>query len=88
MLFYSDDVVEKSRELKNKIMFLKPTNDGQSCAVQYDQTKLGDENFKRDLRENQGIFFNVNVSPESPRKSNINSVNKYDSPNDTYKWSS
>lgn len=52
MLFYADDVVEKSRELKNQIMFLKPSNDGQSCAVEYDESKLGDEKFKRHLREN------------------------------------
>tara|TARA_B110000285_G_C14993733_1_gene547699 strand:+ start:436 stop:702 length:267 start_codon:yes stop_codon:yes gene_type:complete len=71
MLFYADDVVEKTREIKNQIMFLKPTNDGQSCAIEYDESKLGDEKFKRDLREKQGIFFDVNVSPESPRKSNI-----------------
>ena len=38
------------------------------CIIEMDDNKLDDEDFRRSLREDQGIYFDVNVFPSSPRK--------------------
>jgi hypothetical protein len=68
MLFYADDLVEQSLKVRNQIRHMQPNSDGLSCAVQYDNGQLMDEKFKQTLRENEGIYFDINISPNSPVK--------------------
>lgn len=68
MLFYADDVIQNTKKLKNEIGYYMPNSDGTSCAYEIDHSVLENPIFKRDLRENQGIFFDLSVSPNSPMK--------------------
>ena len=66
MLFYADDVIQNTKKLKNEIGYYMPNSDGASCAYEIDDTVFENPLFRRDLRENKGIFFDLNVSPNSP----------------------
>mmetsp|Transcript_22990 Transcript_22990/g.35511 ORF Transcript_22990/g.35511 Transcript_22990/m.35511 type:complete len:84 (+) Transcript_22990:658-909(+) len=68
ILFYADDVVEKIYKMKSEFFYIKPAEDGENCCHAFDSIKLSNEKFKQELREKEGIFFDVNVSPSSPRK--------------------
>ena len=68
MLFYADDVIQNTKKLKNEIGYYMPNSDGTSCAYQIDHSVLENPTFRRDLRENQGIFFDLSISPNSPMK--------------------
>lgn len=50
-----------------------PNSDGTSCAYEIDHSVFENPTFRRDLRENQGIFFDLSISPNSPMKHRGNS---------------
>lgn len=52
--------------LKNKLCSKLPNPDGD--YIYEVSKKLENEEFKRTLREQQGIYFDVNVYPSSPKK--------------------
>ena len=54
--------------VKREIMYCKPQMDGDNAYYEIDSDKMDNEYFKQNLRTNKGIFFNLNVSPASPRK--------------------
>lgn len=55
-LFYADDIVQVGLQCKSEVRYKK---------IMGEQ----DPQFMRKLRETQGIFFEIDVGPESPRKS-------------------
>ena len=40
MLFYSDDVIEKTNKMKSTLGNYMPNQDGISCSFEFDQAKL------------------------------------------------
>ena len=62
MLFYADEVVQDALTAKKLVQNQYMTGD-------LTQRKLS-ESFKQQLRENQGIFFDINVSPR--KRNNFN----------------
>lgn len=67
-LIYSDDVLHDHMNVKREIMYCKPQIDGDNAYYEIDSDKMDNEYFKQNLRTNKGIFFNLNVTPASPRK--------------------
>ena len=68
ILQYSDDVLQDTLNVKREFLYSKPQADGKNSYYEFDNKKLDNEFFKRTLREEKGIFFDVNVLPTSPRK--------------------
>ena len=58
-LYYADDVVVHGIKTKSEFMHRQLAD------------KI-DLSFEKDLREKEGIFFNIDVRPTSPRKDNNN----------------
>jgi len=54
--------------MKSEFCFIRPSEDGTNSCFAFDTIKLTNEKFKQELREKEGIFFDVSVSPNSPRK--------------------
>ena len=69
VLYYADDVVEKTLRMKSQFCYIKPVQD--KCRHSVDSVILSNEVFKQRLREKEGIFFDLNVSPSSPSKQNL-----------------
>lgn len=67
-LIYCDDTLQNVLNVKRELMYCKPENDGRNAYYEVDNNKMGNEFFKQKLRSEKGIYFNFNVSPNSPRK--------------------
>ena len=67
ILYYADDNVEKSMRVKNQIRNINTGSRNSTCEIHYPGL-LKSEQFKQTLREREGIFFDLNISPSSPRK--------------------
>jgi len=68
ILYYADDIIEKINKTRSEFCYIKPTVDGTNCCLAFDTVKLNNEKFKQKLREKEGIFFDMNISPNSPKK--------------------
>ena len=63
--------------MKSEIRCQMPLEDGEtSCYIEFKNDQMDEEKFKKTLREEQGIYFNVNILPSSPNK-RVSSIFKF-----------
>ena len=66
VLLYADDVIADNINIKKDLFNKMPMRNGESI---YEVQKLPDnEELKRKMRQEHGIYFDVNVYPSSPKK--------------------
>jgi hypothetical protein len=66
VLFYADDIVQQGIQTKSQVQY------HQLLGENFDNSQVRlDEDFKQELRQEMGIFFDIDVRPTSPRKRGI-----------------
>ena len=68
VLQYSDDMIVEAMNLKKEHVHKMPTPDGDQVYEYLDTNMMSSEVFKRNLREERGIYFDVNVFASSAKK--------------------
>lgn len=68
VLQYSDDVIAEAMNLKREHVHKMPTPDGNQVYEFLDIRMMSSEDFKRNLREERGIYFDMQLATSSNKK--------------------